>query len=231
MKTLILGKGEIGSSLFSVLHEHHETWMRDTAEPGKDFPREFEVMHVCFPYSKNFVKYVKSYQKKYRPKVTVIHSTVPVGTSRKCGAVHSPVVGVHPYLTESIRVFTKFLGGPDASEVADYFRRANVKVSITDKQETTELMKILCTTKYGIDIEYVKDVKRQCDKFGVPFEAWLLWTENYNGGYNRLNQGQYTRPNLTPIMKKIGGHCVLPNAKLLDTKFTKVIRLMNSEDK
>lgn len=233
-KTLIIGFGEIGEALYECLKTSNEIVVdvivdKKIGRKKLNFGK-VEIMHICFPYSKEFVKEVKEYQRKYRPSYTIIHSTVPVGTSRKCGAIHSPVIGVHPYLERSLKTFTKFLGGEQASEVADYFRRANIKVYLTDKQETTELLKVLCTTLYGINIEYTKDVKRQCKKYGVPFEAWTLWTDNYNAGYMELGQNQFVRPNLIPIMKKTGGHCVLPNTKLIDTKFTRLIRLLNSEN-
>jgi hypothetical protein len=220
MKSLIIGNGEIGKSLHAVI--------------GGDItgvtikPDSYDIIHICFPYSKDFIDEVKRYQELFNPKYIVIHSTIPVGTSRKCGAIHSPCVGVHPYLEESFKTFTKYLGGEQAGEVADYFRRCDIKVYITDKPETTELMKILCTTKYGMDIEYTKEVKRQCDKFGVPFEMWTLWTNNYNQGYIKLGQEQFVRPNLIPNMQKISGHCVMPNTELLETKFTKFLKENNA---
>jgi len=220
MESIIIGNGEIGKSLQKVIG--------GDIVGRTNVAIQYDIIHICFPYSPEFIDEVKRYQKIFNPRYTIIHSTVPVGTSRKCDAIHSPVVGVHPYLEESLRTFTKFLGGERAGEVADYFRRVNIKVFITDKPETTELMKLLCTTKYGIDIEYIKDVKRQCDKYGIPFETWMLWTENYNKGYNRLNQEQFTRPNLIPIMNKVGGHCILPNADLIDTPFTQFIKKLNS---
>jgi hypothetical protein len=139
-------------------------------------------------------------------------------------ATHSPVIGIHPHLEEGIRTFTKFLGGPIASEVADEFRRAGLRVYIFEKSETTELMKILDTTFYGMCIEYTKDVKKQTEKFKVPFEAWTLWTNNYNEGYTKLGHPEYVRPNLVPIMTEIHGHCVRPNLELLETKFTKFLK-------
>lgn len=224
MKSLIIGNGEIGNSLFNVLSKYHDTSIRGKEELDIS---GIEIIHICFPHSKNFVKQVKNYQKKYKPKFTVIHSTVPVGVSRKCNAIHSPCIGVHPYLEESFTTFVKYLGGKDAGAVADYFRRANIKVYITDKQETTELIKILCTTFYGVCIEYFKDAKKQCDKYGVPFEFWTLWNDNYNKGYTKLGQEQFVRPNLVPMMKNINGHCIMPNTGLLDTEFTRLIRKLN----
>ena len=184
-------------------------------------------MHVCIPYSKDFIDQVTSYQLEYKPKFTVIHSTVPAGVSRVCKAVHSPVIGIHPFLEKSLTTFTKYLGGKESYQVADYFRKAGMKVYIFEKQETTELMKILDTTNYGVEIEFAKEVKRICDKNGIPFEAWTLWVRNYNEGYTKLGYPEYVKPNLVPIDKKIGGHCVVPNAYFLESKFSKLIQNEN----
>src|SRR3990167_5494292 len=220
MKTLIIGKGEVGQALSNILQQYYEVW-NINAQNGSPAGvgmngyiakrPDFEILHIAFPYSKEFVSEVKRYQELYNPTYTIIHSTVPVGVSRQCGAVHSPIIGIHPNLESGIKTFPKYLGGEQASEIADYFRRAGLKVYLFDKSETTELMKILDTTFYGVCIEYTKDVKRQCEKYGVPFEAWNIWTRNYNEGYIKLNHPEFTRPNLVPIMTKIKGHCVLPN--------------------
>lgn len=224
MKTLIVGAGEIGSNLSSILSKRYETKIID-----KDNELDFEpeIMHICFPYSEEFIEAVKDYQKNYKPKYTIIHSTVPVGTSKLCDAVHSPCMGIHPDLKESMLTFTKYLGGEDSSEVAQYFRRAGMKVYLTDKSETTELMKILSTSFYGLLIEWTKEVKDQCDEYDVPFEMWTHWTNNYNTGYEKLGHPEFHRPNLVPIKTKIKGHCILPNLEFLESKFTKFIGELN----
>jgi len=220
MNSIIVGDGEIGKSLHKII--------------GGDItgytlrPEKYDIMHICFPYSEEFIEEVERYKELFHPKYTVIHSTVPVGTSRQCEAIHSPVMGIHPYLEESLKTFTKYLGGDNAEEVSDYFRRFGIKVYITDKSETTELMKLMCTLKYGIDIEFTKDVKRQCDKYKVPFEFYTLWNENYNKGYTKLEQEQFVRPNLIPNMKKIDGHCVRNNAELIETTFTKLLKTLST---
>ncbi len=210
MNSLIIGNGEIGKSLFQIIQGD----IRDKEELSGGFLDNYDIIHICFPYNKDFIKQVKKYQKDYKPKYTVIHSSVPVGTSRKCNAIHSPCIGIHPHLAESLRTFIKFIGGGD-SEIIQYFRRQGIKVYPVDKPETTELMKLLSTTKYSVDIEYTKEVKRICEDNGVPFEVWTLWTDNYNKGYNKLGYPEYTRPNLIPMKGEIGGHCCLPNIKLL----------------
>lgn len=224
---LIIGFGEIGKSLYNILKEYYVVGALDRHEEI-DVPYKVDVIHIAIPYSDKFIETVKEYQKIYNPKYTIIHSTVPPGTSRECNAIHTPVIGIHPNLESGIRTFTKFLGGEQASEVADYFRRVGIKVYLFDKQETTELMKILDTTFYGVCIEYVKEVKRLAEKYGVPFEAWSIWTDNYNKGYQKLEHPEFTRPNLVPIMKKVGGHCVLPNTHMIESPFTELIRKLNA---
>ena len=232
MKTLIVGKGEIGTALGKVLADYEPIFLDfqlDLHLYAGDYVSKnpIDILHVCFEYSDNFIKSVKSYQKIFKPKYTVIHSTVPIGISGKCKAIHSPVIGIHPHLESGVRTFVKFFGGKQASEVADYFRRVGLKVYLFDKSETTELMKIADTTFYGVCIEYTKEVKKLCEKYKVPFEAWTIWTENYNKGYKELGYPEFTRPNLVPIDKKIGGHCVLPNARILESKFAKFIIELN----
>ena len=225
MKTLIIGFGEVGEALYEILINTKP----DILDMEEGVTETFEIIHICFPYSEHFVKEVKRYQRKYKPKYTVIHSTVPVGTSKECDAIHSPIVGIHPYLVKSIETFTKFLGGKDADKVADHFRKAGIKVYVTDKSETTELMKIMSTDFYGLCIEYTKEVKKMCDKYKVPFEMWTLWTNNYNQGYTVLGHPEFNRPNLIPITKKIGGHCILPNLLYIDNDFIKLIRKRNGK--
>lgn len=228
MDTLIIGDGEIGNALYEILSNHYPTELI-----GKDFERSqpCEIMHIAFPYSENFSVYVREYQERFKPKFTVIHSTVPIGVCRPLNAVHSPVEGLHPFLKESIMTFTKFLSGSNASHVADYFRRANIKVYLVEDQEATEMMKIMSTTYYGMQIEFHKEVKRLCSTLSVPFELWTLWSENYNRSYEELNHPEYKRPLLVPIMKSIGAHCVMPNCELLENDFTKFLKSRNEVPK
>ncbi|MCL5667313.1 MAG: NAD-binding protein [Patescibacteria group bacterium] len=223
MKTVIIGLGEVGKALYEILSEHYKTVGFDKNDWHANFDYdgeencETEVMHVCIPYFDNFVEIVGQYQQKFQPKITIIHSTVPVGISRRCGAVHSPIRGIHPNLEGGIRTFVKFLGGEQASEVADYFRRAGLKVHLCDEPETTELMKLMDTEYYRVCIEFAQRVKNLCRMYEVPFsDAYRLSNLTYNEGYTKLGHPEFVRPVLEPIMKEIGGHCVLPNKRILE---------------
>lgn len=222
MRSLIIGNGEVGRALWTILVGHYEVQAIDKEDEPVFI--EPEILHICFPYSDKFIDNVKEYQEKYNPLYTVIHSTVPVGTSKKVGAVHSPIRGIHPELERGIRTFPKFLGGERASEVADYFRRCGLRVILTDKAETTEYGKIRELLQYGLLIEFAKETKEQCNKLGIPFhEAYTLFSQTYNEGYKELGHPEFTKPVLQPIMKPIGGHCIRQNAPLHESKFNQFL--------
>ena len=225
MKSLIIGNGEVGSALLEVLKPYYTVIISDKHETP--LAENVEIIHVCFSYSEEFVEEVRRYQVLYNPKYTVIHSTAPVGTSKKCQAIHSPIIGIHPFLAESIKTFVKMLSGEKAGEVADYFKKAGLRVYLFDKPETTELLKPYDTLYYGLCIELHKDIKRACKKSGVPFEAWTVYNNIYNEGYAKLGYPEYVRPNLSPQMQRIGGHCILPNLEFLKSKFAKFIKKLN----
>ena len=223
--TLIIGAGEIGKALYEVLGKVYEVRMIDIGDEGVG---PFDIIHICFPYSDKFEEAVTGYRQKYLPKYTVIHSTVPPGTSKKLGATHSPIIGQHPYLAESLKTFTKFVGGIDADEVSEYFRKAGLKTYICRKSETTEIGKVLLTNYYAVCIEFIKEAEKICDKFKIPFaEAFTIFNQEYNKGYSKLGYPEYQRPVLQPQQSKIGGHCIIPNLDFLNSKFSKFISKLN----
>ena len=220
MKTLIVGMGEVGIALAEVLKQYNPICY-DIKESRVDVWATPEIMHITFPYSDNFVQQVKEYQEKYEPKYTVVHSTVPVGTCSQITAIDSPIRGLHPNLESGIKTFVKFLGGPQASGVADYFRRAGLRVCLFDKAEITEAMKLFDTEYYRVCIEFALRVKTYCDANNLNFhEVYTLANQSYNEGYSALGHPEFVRPVLQPIIrpvgeKQIGGHCVLNNKELI----------------
>lgn len=230
MNTLIIGAGDVGKSLYEVLKPYYPVIIRDKKglrgeSTGSFIP--FSIIHICFPYFKGFEKEVKKYQKRYDPKYTIIHSTIPVGTSRKCRAYYSPIRGGHPNLTKSIKTFVKYLG-PKSMVLKRYFERARIKIEILDKPETIELLKILSTTYYTWNIVFCKEAKKICDKYKLDFEkVYTRANETYNEGYKILGRANVIRPVLEPTKGPISGHCLIPNCRLLKSEITAIILKLN----
>lgn len=215
MKTIIVGMGEIGTALAAVLQQYKPEFI----DPERGFfssSMTCDYLHICIPYTDSFVEVVEGYKTLHQPKYVVVHSTVPVGTCEELGAIHSPIRGLHPNLEAGIRTFVKFIGGTNVSEVADYFRRAGLRVMLFDNAGTTEAFKLFDTEYYRACLEFAHRVKRYCEEQGLNFhEVYTLGNQTYNEGYVVLGHPEYVRPVLQPIMTAIGGHCVLPNAKLI----------------
>lgn len=230
---LIVGLGEVGMALLEVLAQAHDVYMEDEGKDGREWycplpaGEPVDVMHVCVPYSDEFIPFVHRLRVHYGPAHTVVHSTVPVGTCNKLGVTHSPVMGRHPHLVDGLLSHTKFIGGPDAGPIAEHLRRAGLRCYVTDKPETTELVKLLSTLYYAVCVEFTKEVKRQCDELGTPFELWTLWTDAYNEGVIATGHPELVRPNLIPIMQTIGGHCLMPNLDLIESVFADFVRERN----
>jgi len=193
----------------------------------------FDFVHICIPYSDTFrystLKYMEEYQKE--DGLTIIHSTVPVGTSTYLGAVHSPIRGIHPHLASGIRTFKKFFGGPKAAEAAIMWDNLVGTGCVTSRlAEDTEAMKLWDTTYYGWNIIFEKAVKAYCDEHGLDFKTVYSWAnETYNEGYAALGVNNVQRPVLKHYPGKIGGHCVIPNAKLLDSPVAEFLVKKNEE--
>lgn len=229
MTHLVIGLGEVGRAIKEVLSEKYVVSGIDKVDVTMG---KFDFLHVCFPYSKNFKIAVKGYMKDYLQEggSVVIHSTVPLGTSRKLGAVHSPVRGVHPNLKEGILTFTKYFGGEGADIAAAVFVGVGCTVKVYEKQEITEAIKLWDTTYYGWNIVFNKELKAWCDEKGLDFEeVYIHANTDYNVGYTKLGRPDVVRPVLKYMEGKIGGHCVIPNCGHLGTKIGKFILTRNKK--
>lgn len=220
VSNLVIGLGEIGKAIQAVLS-------CDGIDKNDTAPKmKYDIIHICIPWSDAFVDVVIGYQEQFNPEVTVIHSTVPIGTSDALGAVHSPVRGVHPNLEQGVRQFVKFFGGKDALIPAQVFLERGVKVQTTGDARNTEAGKIWSTTQYGAQILLQKEIYEFCEKHGLDFDVvYTKFNRTYNQGYDELGLTQFCRPVLKNYPGPIGGHCVVPNCHLINSETpTKIIK-------
>jgi UDP-N-acetyl-D-mannosaminuronate dehydrogenase len=225
MKNCILGFGEIGKALFSLYKEKKIDVIKKDINDNFYF-NNIDVLNVCIPYSNKFINIINDEIKKCNAKLTIIHSTVPIGTTKKIKIplnshiVNSPIVGSHPFLKKSLKTFIKFIGSNDKKAIQlakKHYKKLDIKSKSFNTFETTETAKLLCTSYYGLCIawhDYINDV---CKINNIDSSVVKKWNKNYNYGYNKLNLSMFTRPILNPPKnKKIGGHCIIPNAELLN---------------
>ncbi|MFB6212838.1 MAG: hypothetical protein ABEI53_03440 [Candidatus Magasanikbacteria bacterium] len=224
---LVIGKGEVGTSLFNVLKEHYDVQSRDENDGPEG---QFDVLHICYPPIDNFVEITKKYIDQYSPEVVIIHSTVRPGTTEKVDdiAVHSPIRGLHPNLEDGIKTFVKYFAGPKSKRAAQYFEDIGIETESWENPETTEVLKILSTTYFAWNVVFEKEVKKICDKRDLDFEkVYKKANKDYNEGYKELGHDKFVRPVLDHVEGPIGGHCLVPNCELLDEWITEIVKKRN----
>ena len=217
----ILGYGEVGKA---VAKFYQNPRIKNTDR--NDGLWGVDILHICIPYNRKFIKIVKKEIAEIKPKLTIIHSTVAPGTTKKIGGaiVHSPIRGIHPDLYKGIKTFLKYIGTDNkiAGKMArQHFKKLGLKTKVFTPSITTELGKLLSTSYYGLCIAYHGEAEKICKKYGVKSKAVMTdFNRTYNNGYKELDLKKVVRPILyPPTNNKISGHCVIQNAKLLRKHF------------
>lgn len=241
-KVGILGFGEVGQAIAKFYANPRLRQGYGGQAKIKDLKRDdgledVEVLHVCIPWNTNFVSIVKKEIKTIKPKLAIIHSTVPVGTTQSIGVmtVHSPIRGVHPNLYEGIKIFVKYIGADDenaGNAAKKHLESLGIKTEVIGSSKTTEALKLWDTTQYAWQILLNKDIKKWCDKNGVDFEAvYTKANKTYNEGYQKLGRLDVVRPYLKYMAGPIGGHCLIPNCEILKSETSKIILKKNNSYK
>lgn len=210
---IVAGLGEVGRPLFELLSPHYRTVGIDIKPPAEPI-EQADVLHVCYPFEiKDFVGETARYIYEYKPRLTIINSTVAVGTTRAVAertgsaVANSPVRGKHVRMLHEMRGYTKFVGAidpKDAAYAAEHFKAAGLKTKILAAPEATELAKLTETTYFGLMIAWAQEIERYCDRTGQSYDEIV---------------SIYDEIPFFPTTKYfpgvIGGHCVMPNIKIL----------------
>ena len=219
-KTVVVGLGEVGKPLFELISRCHEAVGVDISPPTKEVDG-VDVLHVCFPFQiEDFVGETARYIKLFDPGLTIVNSTVAVGTTRAIGqrtgtaVAYSPVRGKHAQMLADLFRYTKFVGAADrfsARQAATHFESIGLKTKILSSPEAVELAKLSETTFFGLMIAWAQEVERYADRIGQDYGEIVSFYEEI---------GFFPPVKYFPGI--IGGHCVMPNIELL-------MRLENSE--
>jgi len=237
----ILGLGEVGRAIKKVCQKHYRVFTKDLTHNNLK-GKKVDILHICIPFLSwpKFSRPVVFQITTNSPKLVIIDSTVAPGTTRKIEkqsktpTVHAPMMGVHPRLYDYFFVFPKVIGpvSEKGKRLAlKHFKTLDLKTIIFKKAEETEAAKLFSTTYYGLAIGFCKWLKKYCDKKNLNFEnVYTKFNRIYNKGYQK-SLPYVRRPVLIPMPGKIGGHCVLENAKILKKKisdpFSKLILKLN----
>jgi UDP-N-acetyl-D-mannosaminuronate dehydrogenase len=221
-KVVVVGLGEVGKPLLQLISRHREAIGVDISPPV-DAIDPIEVLHLCYPFQiKDFVGECARYIELFEPELTVINSTVAVGTTRlvaeRTGAaiVNSPVRGKHARMLEELCMYTKFVGAIDPAtggHAAEHFESLGLNTRVLSSPEATELAKLTETTYFGLMIAWAQELERYCDQSGTNYEEIVSF-------YDEIK----FFPSVKYFPGVIGGHCVMPNIEIL-SKFDQSVML------
>jgi len=239
-KDLVIGLGEIGLPIFKIISKGFPTIRYDInpkLSEGKSHELKEEkiiFLHMCIPFSNNFIKIIIHYAKKYHPQGIVIHSTISPYTTKKIQKelkipiIYSATRGVHKRMLNDLKKYTKFFSiynwSPNKIWAIKTFQRRMKKSGIKSKKMSSplvlELAKIVCDTSYyGWLINYAQLSNMIAIKNNVNYdEMWSFADE--------IQKYLGNRPKMFPGF--IGGHCVIPNLDLIKEESLYEIDMINN---
>jgi len=215
---IVAGMGEVGQPIFRILSRKFDCVAVDI-EPI-EVNKRCLVLHVCYPFQiPDFVGTTVQYIQKYDPTLTIIHSTVAPGTTRKIRQrtgggrtlVYSPVRGKHARMETDMLRYKKFVAGFDQKGTELAVRHLNEVGLQTDTfrtPEMAELSKLLETTYFGVLIAWAQEVER----FASHFEGTFDEINSF------IREVDFLPSHIFPGV--IGGHCIMPNIAILQEHFS-----------
>ena len=239
-KDIVVGLGEIGLPILKLLskkdlvlgYDIDKNLMSKTKfKKFENHPTSF--LHIAIPFTDKFIRNLNSLFKKFNPECMVIHSTISPGTTTKLQTtfnipvIYSSTRGVHKNMTRDLKRYTKFFAisnkSPRKQWAISSFSKKMKSVGIKTKQmskpETLELAKIVCDTSYlGWLVNYAQISNLIAQKFNVNYDE--MWSFS-----DEIHKFLGNRPKLFPGF--IGGHCVIPNLKLINNETLDMINDLN----
>jgi intein/homing endonuclease len=216
-KDIVAGLGEIGKPILQLITRAVPAAGYDINQKlmNKKFTKlETSFLHICIPFSENFIDNVISLCKKFKPEIVVIHSTISPGTTSKLQSmltipvIYSATRGVHKRMLIDLKRYTKFYSIESSapkkewasSMYARLMKRAGVKTKRMSKPIALELAKVVVDTSYyGWLINYAQLSNMIATKYNVDYdEMWSFADE--------IHKFLGNRPKMFPGF--IGGHCL-----------------------
>ena len=241
---IIIGLGEIGLPWFNLVSKVRDIVGIDIDPEkarGEWQGESVEILHICIPYSDEFITLVIEYAIKFHPKMLVIHSTIKPFTTLKIErdtrlprgihVLYSPIRGVHARMESDMRKYDKFYASYK-NEFALY-EKLLTDLSISGNQlknpHTLEFAKILCDTTYlGFLISYAMKTEEIATRFNINYEEmWRFADQIHQYLGNRPPAGLKSSNKVYVDPNGIGGHCILPNMELVKNDLGEVYTLIH----
>ena len=240
-KDVVAGIGEIGKPILKLLSKQNITVGFDL-NPDLMDQRKFQryknlqtsFLHITIPVTGKFINNVLKLDKKFQPECIVIHSTIKPGTTKKLQeklsipVIYSATRGIHKRMIYDLKRYTKFFvisenaprGKWASSRFVKLMKRCGIKTKKMSKPETLELAKIICDTSYlGWLVNYAQLSNKIAIEHGVDYDE--MWSFS-----DEIHKLLGNRPKMYPGY--IGGHCVIPNLKLINDSTLSIINDMNN---
>lgn len=239
-KDIVVGLGEIGIPILKVISTATLAVGYDinTALVDKEKLKKYDkintkFLHICIPFTNDFIKNVILLYKKFNPRYIVVHSTVSPYTTRKLQEklpipiIYSATRGIHKRMLSDLKRYTKFYAvEPNIStnkqaerEFKKLMQKCDIKTKKMSSTITLELAKIICDTSYyGWLINYAQISNMIAIQHDVNYnEMWSFSDE--------IHKFLDNRPKMYPGY--IGGHCVIPNIDLIHNQTLHLIKTLN----
>lgn len=227
---VVAGLGEVGRPLLRILSSTFDCTGIDI-EPAR-VTAPCSVLHICYPYQiDGYVRVTADYIRSLQPSLTIIHTSVPPGTTRQVQEAvpdqliaYSPVRGKHVRMQEEMLHYSKFVAAPRQPALGaalDHLSAAGFRTATLPSPELAELAKLLETTYLGVLIAWTQEMERMAAQYGGTF----------NDVNSLIEEVAFLPSHIYPGV--IGGHCVLPNIDLLrarlDSKFLDLVVESNAQ--
>jgi len=240
-KNVVTGLGEIGSPILQLISRvvpavgydiNLKLMDKHRFQKYQDMKTSF--LHICIPFTKNFINNVLSLYEKFKPECIVIHSTIsPHITSKLQTKLPIPVIysatrGVHRRMLNDLKRYTKFYAIESYAPRADWasiaytslMKKCRVKVKKMSTPLTLEIAKIVVDTSYyGWLINYAQLSNVIAIENKVDYDE--MWSFS-----DEIHKFLGNRPKMFPGY--IGGHCVIPNLDLIHNQTLDLIKKLNN---
>ena len=241
-KDVVVGLGEIGGPILKLILKAKTAVGYDT-NPNLMNKSKFQklenvkttFLHICIPFTDNFINNVANLAQKFNPDGIVIHSTISPGTTKhlqtllSIPVIYSATRGVHKRMLYDLKRYAKFYAvepnAPKALWASSSYSKLMNRCGVETKQMSTpltlELAKIVVDTSYyGWLITYAQLSNMIAIQNKVSYDE--MWSFS-----DEIHKFLGNRPKMFPGF--IGGHCVIPNLDLLKDDTLNLIKEINSD--